>query len=110
MSITVDPVNDEPVAGDDSASTTVDTPVTTVNVLLNDTDVDGDALSIASADTTSVQGGSVVNNGDGTFTYTPPDRQRQTKHSIRAKSERSRGNRWVLSSTRLNRILYDLTP
>jgi hypothetical protein len=72
VNIDVDPVNDPPVAGDDVASTTVDTPVTTVNVLLNDTDVDDDTLSIASADTTSFEGGSVVNNGDGTFTYTPP--------------------------------------
>ena len=45
MTITVDPVNDAPVAVDDSYATTEDTPltVTAPGVLANDTDVDGDA-------------------------------------------------------------------
>jgi len=45
--------------------------VTINNVLVNDSDPDGDTLSIKSADATSAQGGAVTNNSDGTFTYTP---------------------------------------
>ena len=40
VTVTVDPVNDPPVAGDDAASTDEETPVT-IDVLFNDTDVDG---------------------------------------------------------------------
>ena len=72
VQITVNPVNHPPVAADDAVTTDEDTPVTTGNVLANDTDPDGDTLSISGADSQSAQGGTVVNNGDGTFTYTPP--------------------------------------
>ncbi len=64
-------INKIPVAVDDSASTDQDTAVTTGNVLANDSDDDGDTLSIKSVDGTSRAGGSIVNNGDGTFTYIP---------------------------------------
>jgi len=64
----IDDVNDPPVAGDDSDSTPEDTPVT-IDVTGNDHDVDG---TIVSWTLESQPGhGSVVNNGDGTFTYTP---------------------------------------
>lgn len=63
--------NRVPVAVDDLVSTKIDTAVTTNNVLLNDTDPDGDTLSVSTADTTSTKGGSVVNHNNGTFTYTP---------------------------------------
>ena len=45
MTITVDAVNDAPVAVDDGYATDEDTPltVTAPGVLANDTDVDGDA-------------------------------------------------------------------
>ena len=46
VSITVTPVNDEPVANADTLTTPKDTPGT-VNVLANDTDVDGDTLAFA---------------------------------------------------------------
>ena len=72
VQITVNAVNHPPVAADDSVSTDEDTAVTTGNVLANDTDPDGDTLNISGADVRSAQGGTVVNNGDGTFTYTPP--------------------------------------
>ncbi len=42
---------------------------TSVNVLANDTDADGDTLSITGAPTAA--NGTVVSNGDGTLTYTP---------------------------------------
>ena len=73
VTITVTPVNDAPVAGDDVAVTTEDTAVTTGNVLANDSDVDSvlSPASITAFDAVSANGGAVVNNGDGTFTYTP---------------------------------------
>ncbi|MCQ4349192.1 Ig-like domain-containing protein [Pseudomonas stutzeri] len=47
------PVNDAPVANDDSLAATEDTPVTfsAADLLGNDSDVDGDSLSIASVTT-----------------------------------------------------------
>ncbi|UYQ94638.1 Ig-like domain-containing protein [Chitinophaga horti] len=65
---TVVNVNDKPVAIDDTLTVTEDTPATG-NVLTNDTDLDGDALT-ASLVTAPVNG-SVVLNADGSFTYTP---------------------------------------
>ncbi|MBN2296746.1 MAG: tandem-95 repeat protein, partial [Pirellulales bacterium] len=69
ISVTVNAVNDGPEAADDAISTSEDTPVTTGNVLTNDTDLDGDTLSVDSF--TQPEHGSVEYNGDGTFTYTP---------------------------------------
>lgn len=70
-SITVNPIADTPVANDDAYSTDEDVSVTTGNVLINDTDADGDTLSVLSSDVVSAQGGTVVDNADGTFGYTP---------------------------------------
>jgi len=57
-----------PIAGDDTASTTTGSPVT-VNVLGNDGDPDGDAISVTAV--TDPPHGTAANNGDGTVTYTP---------------------------------------
>ncbi|MCA9217189.1 MAG: cadherin-like domain-containing protein, partial [Planctomycetales bacterium] len=65
------PQNTPPVAVDDNASTAEDTLVTTANVLLNDSDGDGDTLFVSGFDAVSSQGGTVVSNGNGTFNYTP---------------------------------------
>jgi len=54
---------------DDSASTTVDTPAT-VDIRDNDTIPEGSTGW--EVDQTSEEGGTVVDNGDGTVTYTPP--------------------------------------
>ncbi|MCB8978743.1 MAG: tandem-95 repeat protein [Ardenticatenaceae bacterium] len=71
VTVTVTPVNDEPVAVDDAATTDEDTAVT-VDVLANDNDLDGDTLSILN--TTQPGNGSVTVNPDNTVTYTPdPD-------------------------------------
>jgi len=70
VTITVIAVNDAPGAVTDNESTTVNTAFTTANVLTNDTDVEGDSLSIVAGNPTAAHG-TVVNNGDGTFTYTP---------------------------------------
>jgi VCBS repeat-containing protein len=71
VTITVEAVNDNPVAADDAYATAEDTAlvVTLPGVLANDTDVDGDALSVSSFG----QGahGTVSVNPEGSFTYTP---------------------------------------
>ena len=60
--------NKPPVARDDSTSTVENNSVT-INILANDVDPDGDALTVTS--TTQPAHGSVTNNGDGTVTYAP---------------------------------------
>ena len=86
VNITVNPVNDAPVANPDTALTSEDTPLTlTSNALLNnDTDIDGDALVITSVQnaqkgTVALSGSNVVftptanYNGGASFTYTVSD-------------------------------------
>ncbi len=68
VTITVTPVNDAPVAGDDTASVVEDGSVA-ITVLGNDADVDEDLLTVTSV--TQGAHGSVVINGDDTVTYTP---------------------------------------
>ncbi|HJR46134.1 MAG TPA: S8 family serine peptidase [Actinomycetota bacterium] len=64
------PPNSAPVANNDSASTAYQTAVA-INVLGNDTDADGDELSVGSV--TQPAAGSVsVNTTTQTVTYTPP--------------------------------------
>jgi uncharacterized protein YdeI (BOF family) len=67
VTVTVTSINHPPVAGDDSATTPQDTPVT-INVLSNDSDPDNDTLTVNSA--TQGSHGSVTNNGSH-VTYTP---------------------------------------
>ncbi|WP_407553082.1 tandem-95 repeat protein, partial [Vibrio parahaemolyticus] len=86
VNVDVTPVNDAPVAKDDIATTQEDTAVT-IDVLSNDTDVDGDKLSIQSATVPEAQGkveivdGKLVFtpaenfNGDAEITYTVTDGQ-----------------------------------
>lgn len=57
-----------PTAVNDTASTVEQTAVR-INVLANDTDPDGDTLTVTGVGTAA--NGTVVNNGDGTVTYTP---------------------------------------
>jgi hypothetical protein len=75
VNVTVTPLNDAPVAVDDAASTDEDTPLTgTVALVANDTDLDGDRLSVAPASVgsfTTTQGGTIVVAADGNYTYTP---------------------------------------
>ncbi|MBD2853408.1 tandem-95 repeat protein, partial [Vibrio parahaemolyticus] len=86
VTVTVTPVNDSPVAVDDTVSTQEDA-VVTIDVLPNDSDVDGDKLSIQSASVPEAQGkveiveGKLVFtpaenfNGDAEVTYTVTDGQ-----------------------------------
>ena len=64
-------VNRPPVANADTAATVGTTPVR-ITVLANDSDPDGDPLTVTA--TTSPARGSVVINADRTVTYTPSAR------------------------------------
>ncbi|MBU2962288.1 tandem-95 repeat protein [Citreicella sp. C3M06] len=69
VAVTVTPVNDDPVAVDDTVSTGAGTPVS-FDPTDNDSDVDGDPLTGTLGD---ADNGTVTDNGDGSFTYTPDD-------------------------------------
>src|SRR5439155_6633288 len=72
VAITVNGVNDAPVAVNDSYSTNEDTTLTVAagsGVLGNDTDVDGDALTAILVSGPSH--GTLTLNPNGGFTYTP---------------------------------------
>ena len=62
-------VNRDPVAADDKAAGLEDQPLAIANPLANDSDLDGDALTIASF--TQGSHGSVTLGDNGAFTYTP---------------------------------------
>ncbi len=68
VSITVNPVNDAPVAVEETVITLIDTAIT-VQVLANDTDVEADPLEVTgiSAETN----GTAVLNPDGSVAFTP---------------------------------------
>jgi large repetitive protein len=68
VALTVRSVNDAPDAVNDAATTAEDTAVD-ISVLPNDTDPDGDALTVASV--TNGTRGSVTINANGTVRYTP---------------------------------------
>ena len=69
--VIVEGINHAPVANNDTLAAVEDTPAiyTAAQLLGNDTDVDGNPLTIASV--TSGTGGTAVLNGNGTVTFTP---------------------------------------
>ncbi|MGB5758851.1 MAG: cadherin-like domain-containing protein, partial [Acidimicrobiales bacterium] len=72
--ITVTPVNDDPVGVDDARSIDEDDLAgITFDVLTNDSDVDGDTPQYASAVLSTVVGGTITDNADGTFDYVPDE-------------------------------------
>jgi hypothetical protein len=73
FTVTVNSVNDNPVAGTDYGYRYANQPLYLYcqNLVGNDTDVDGDFLSLSSVNTPSNYGASVVKNGDY-ITYTAP--------------------------------------
>ncbi|WP_224489149.1 Ig-like domain-containing protein [Robertkochia flava] len=68
VNITVNNVNDTPVAVDDFVSTEAGIPVT-INMLANDYDPDGDVLTVINL--TQPGNGTLVSDGNGNFIYTP---------------------------------------
>ncbi|WP_460242375.1 tandem-95 repeat protein, partial [Aurantivibrio infirmus] len=74
VTITVNAVNDTPTVVDDAYATNEDTTLT-INlpndVLANDSDIDGDSLTVNTTPVTDVANGTLTLNADGTFTYVP---------------------------------------
>ena len=70
LTITISGTNDGPVANGDAATIAEDAiaPVTG-NVLANDTDAEGDALSVTNSGTLSGSHGTLTLNGDGSYSY-----------------------------------------
>jgi GH24 family phage-related lysozyme (muramidase) len=70
LTITVTAVNDAPVAVDDTLTVDEDASLTSKDVIANDTDVDGDTLSLTAVTTAGT--GTVAINSDGvSVDYTP---------------------------------------
>lgn len=74
FTVNVSPISDLPVALNDSFDVIQNTAFTATlanGVLLNDSDGDGDTLTVNTTPVSDVTGGTLVLNSDGTFTYTP---------------------------------------
>jgi uncharacterized delta-60 repeat protein len=71
VTITVDPINDTPVANSDSYNTGEDVVLNGSTVLVNDTDIDGDSLTISTTAISTTVNGDLTLNSNGTFVYTP---------------------------------------
>ena len=71
VTVTVTDVNEAPVATDDTLTVAEDASATTLDVVANDSDADGDLLSVAAVGTAS-EGIAVIKQGSATeITYTP---------------------------------------
>jgi Ca2+-binding RTX toxin-like protein len=70
VTLNVMAVNDGPVAQDDGF-TGYQNNILTGNVLGNDSDIDGDVLSVAPTTVMTANGGTVVLQANGNYTYTP---------------------------------------
>jgi hypothetical protein len=71
VSVTVNCVDDSPLAVNDSATMTEDASATAINVLVNDTDVDGGAKTIGSVTATGTHGTVEITGGGAGLTYKP---------------------------------------
>ncbi|NIP86505.1 MAG: tandem-95 repeat protein, partial [Planctomycetales bacterium] len=73
VSVQIEPVNDDPIARDDAAQTAPGVPLTLTNLTANDYDIEFPyALTLDAVATSSTAGGTIVDHGDGSVTYTPP--------------------------------------
>jgi YVTN family beta-propeller protein len=70
VTIDVTPVNDDPVAVDDVVEVVEDSGATVIDVLANDTDIEGDDLTVTAVGTAA---NGTVSLADGVVTYTPDD-------------------------------------
>jgi VCBS repeat-containing protein len=71
VTITVSAANQAPVAVNDTITTTEDNFTTAGNVLTNDTDAEGNPLTIVDPGVITTAHGAVVLQSDGTFSYAP---------------------------------------
>ena len=74
--VTVLPINDAPLTQDDSYSLVEDTvlnilAISPSSLLINDSDVDGDTLTVNTTPVSNVSNGSLTLNSDGSFRYIP---------------------------------------
>ena len=72
LTVTVNPVNDNPVATTDSLTIDEDADPVTIDVLANDSDIDGDSLTISSV-FTGATGGTASTDGNQ-ITFQPASR------------------------------------
>lgn len=70
VSVTVSPLNDNPIAVNDAFDVAQDSINNSLDVLSNDSDVDGDTLTITAVDATGSAGGAVTTNGTD-VSYSP---------------------------------------
>ena len=70
VTITVNEVNDAPVANDDNFSTNEDTSLIG-NILANDSDIDDSVADLVVTRLTDTANGTLTLNADGTFDYVP---------------------------------------
>ncbi|MDX8355765.1 tandem-95 repeat protein [Cognatiyoonia sp. IB215182] len=77
FALEITPVNDAPAVADDVAQSStpvtedVVTPIATAILLANDSDVEGDALTMTAVDARSAHGATLVLNTNGTISYDP---------------------------------------
>ncbi|MFH4681973.1 tandem-95 repeat protein [Vibrio diabolicus] len=121
VSVTVNSVNDAPIALNDATITEEDTSVT-IDVLPNDTDIDGDTLSIESASVPSDQGqveiidGKLVFtptenfNGDAEITYTVTDGSLADQATVKVTVNAVNDTPVVESSIANQTLAEDFTP
>lgn len=73
LSVSVNNVNEAVTAVDDTISAVEDTVISsTIDLDANDYDVDGDNLTVVAGEFTTQEGGNILINTDGSYTYTPP--------------------------------------
>lgn len=73
VAVSLDAVNDAPIAQADSYTIAADETlaVAAAGLLANDSDIDGDSLSVSTTPVQDVTYGSLTLNADGSFTYIP---------------------------------------
>ena len=73
LTLTVTPVNDAPIGQDEFILVEEDSNYTSsVNLNVNDGDVDGDSISVVAGTFSTTAGGSITINADGSYSYQPP--------------------------------------
>lgn len=73
VSVSVESVNDVPIANPPSGTVTAEDNTTTgIDLLANATDVEGDVLSVIAGTFATARGGTAIINANGTLDYTPP--------------------------------------